>query len=147
MSYGYLYGTKEPTEACPYCKTECRADFVDVGVGFTQCGPYHCEKCGASQIGSYDDEKRKLSAEEKRTGWYGPDQPPSDKANAINGKVVSHKEMLKAYQAEFVNNPAYHVDGEVAKWFQKIRIKKDKADSFNYPRIRRRAKQIRTQKV
>lgn len=38
-------------EKCPYCGTECEADWVDVGVGFVQCGPYYCENCGASEIG------------------------------------------------------------------------------------------------
>lgn len=41
----------EPTEECPYCKTEMSADWVDVGVGSVQCGPYHCTACGASEIG------------------------------------------------------------------------------------------------
>lgn len=36
---------------CPYCQSEMDADFVDVGVGFVQCGPYHCFSCGASEIG------------------------------------------------------------------------------------------------
>ncbi|WP_214807518.1 hypothetical protein [Exiguobacterium sp. s102] len=37
--------------ACPYCDTKMEADFVDVGVGYVQCGPYHCYSCGASEIG------------------------------------------------------------------------------------------------
>lgn len=40
-----------PTLNCPYCKNECHADWVDNGVGMVQCGPYHCYKCGASEIG------------------------------------------------------------------------------------------------
>lgn len=40
-----------PTNNCPYCGTECEADWVDVGVGVIQCGPYYCENCGASEIG------------------------------------------------------------------------------------------------
>lgn len=36
---------------CPYCKGTTYADSVDVGVGYVQCGPYHCENCGASEIG------------------------------------------------------------------------------------------------
>jgi hypothetical protein len=42
-------------EKCPYCGTECYADWVDVGIGEAQCGPYYCENCGASEIGSYDN--------------------------------------------------------------------------------------------
>lgn len=41
----------EPTQKCPYCKSEMTADHVDVGVGMVQCGPYHCTSCGASEIG------------------------------------------------------------------------------------------------
>ena len=40
-----------PTETCPYCEDEMEADWVDVGIGMTQCGPYHCFSCGASEIG------------------------------------------------------------------------------------------------
>lgn len=40
-----------PTQPCPYCQTDMHADWVDNGVGMVQCGPYHCENCGASEIG------------------------------------------------------------------------------------------------
>lgn len=40
-----------PSEKCPYCGDSMEADFVDVGVGMMQCGPYHCYSCGASEIG------------------------------------------------------------------------------------------------
>lgn len=40
-----------PTMKCPYCKSEMEADWVDVGVGMMQCGPYHCFNCNASEIG------------------------------------------------------------------------------------------------
>lgn len=41
---------------CPYCGYDkCDADFVDVGIGFIQCGPYFCDNCNASEIGSFDD--------------------------------------------------------------------------------------------
>ncbi|HGH7178522.1 TPA: hypothetical protein ACJMKL_000662 [Bacillus luti] len=40
-----------PTRECPYCKSYMEADWVDVGVGMVQCGPYHCYECGASEIG------------------------------------------------------------------------------------------------
>lgn len=41
-------------EKCPYCGTECEADWVDADVTWYQCGPYNCEKCGASEIGRFD---------------------------------------------------------------------------------------------
>lgn len=41
----------EPTEPCPYCQHDMEAEFADVGVGSVQCAPYHCDVCGASEIG------------------------------------------------------------------------------------------------
>lgn len=120
MSGGYCYGEQEPTEVCPYCKTLCQADFVDIGIGFQQCGPYHCEQCGASEIGPYDKE-RKLSDAEKACGWYGPDSEPGSSANVIGGKIVSHVEMTRAYRDEFIDNPFYDVPGHVENWFEEIR--------------------------
>ncbi len=117
---GYCYGEQEPTEACPYCSTICRADFVDVGVGLTQCGPFHCEHCGASQIGPYDNE-RPLTADEEKKGWYAPGSAPGSSANVIGGKVVSHAEMRAAYHKEFAGNPLYDVPGYVEAWFEEIR--------------------------
>ena len=117
---GYTYGEREPTEPCPYCGTVCRADFVDVGVGMTQCGPYHCESCGASQIGPYDEE-RPLTDDEKRTGWYGPESEPGSSANVIDGRVVRHDQMKDAYRQEFAGNPLYHERGRVEGWFAEMR--------------------------
>lgn len=117
---GYAYGDNPPTEACPYCNAICDADFVDIGVGFTQCGPYHCLSCGASEIGSFDTE-RELSADEKRTGWYGPGQEPSDKANVIGGKVVSHQVMATEYYRKFAGNIGYEKPGVVEDWFAEMR--------------------------
>lgn len=116
MSGGYCYGEAQPTEKCPYCSDECFADFVDVGVGYTQCGPYHCENCGASEIGPYD-EPRDLSADEKRTGWYAPDSAPGSSANVIGGKIVGHRDALDAYKSAFTGNPLYEVPGRVEEWW------------------------------
>lgn len=30
---------------CPACGGPVEAEFVDIGVGSEQCGPYSCEKC------------------------------------------------------------------------------------------------------
>lgn len=117
---GYAYGDHEPTEPCPYCDCRCRADFVDIGVGFTQCGPYHCEQCGASEIGP-NDKPRELTAAEQKCGWYAPGKEPGSSANVIHGKVVSHVQMRDAYRAEFVGNPLYDVPGEVENWFEETR--------------------------
>ena len=120
MSDGYAYGQHEPTRECPYCGTICRADFVDVGVGLTQCGPYHCENCGASEIGPHD-EPRPLSEDEKKHGWYAPDSAPGSSANVINGRIVSHVQAREAYRREFVGNPLWHDKKYVDDWWKKQR--------------------------
>lgn len=121
MSGGYAYEDDEPVENCPYCATPCRADFVDVGVGFTQCGPFHCEQCGASEIGPYDKE-RLLSPVEMLNGWYAPASDPGSSANVIGGKVVSYAQMNAAYRSEFIGNPL-HADAKyVEDWFKKVRL-------------------------
>lgn len=94
---GFAYGQPEPTETCPYCGTTCHADFVDNGVCFQQCGPYHCERCQASEIGPYD-EPRPLTAIEERYSWYAPGSEPGSSANIVAGKHVSHQQMKAVYQ-------------------------------------------------
>lgn len=118
----YAYGDHEPTEPCPYCGAICRADFVDNGVGFLQCGPYHCDACGASEIGAYDRE-RELSAQENSTGWYGPGSPPGSTANVIGGRIVSHVQARDAYRREFTGNPLWHDEKYVADWWDQQRAK------------------------
>lgn len=117
---GYAYGQHEPTEPCPYCGTLCRADFVDNGVAMQQCGPYHCDACGASEIGPYD-EPRDLTPEETETRWYAPGTEPGSSANVIAGRVVSHVQMRDTYRREFVGNPKYDVPGYVENWFAEVR--------------------------
>lgn len=117
---GYAYGEHEPTEPCPYCGTRCRADFVDIGVGYQQCGPYHCDECGASEIGPFDEE-RPLTPDENRTGWYAPASEPGSSANVINGRVVGYVEMRDTYRQEFVGNPLWHDEKYVDEWWRKTR--------------------------
>lgn len=131
MSTGYAYGQHEPTEPCPYCKIPCRADFVDIGVGFQQCGPFHCEQCGASEIGPFDEE-RPLSEREKDTGWYAPHSEPGSSANVIHGKIVSHVQMRQAYRDEFIGNPLHDWPGETEKWFEEIRKSSSSAVTSTY---------------
>lgn len=82
---GYAYGELEPKERCPYCGTFCHADFVDVGVGYAQCGPYHCENCKASQMGPERFESKDFESifteKELETGWYKPGSKPGPNAN------------------------------------------------------------------
>ncbi len=107
---------------CPYCEEFCEADWVDVGVGLVQCGPYHCDFCGASQIGPYD-EKRELTDIEKKTNWYAPNSIPGSSANVINGKVVSAEIMRANYQKHFQDNPLYYDKTYVKNWYEEIRKK------------------------
>ena len=118
---GYIYGQEQPTENCPYCGNPCDADFVDIGVGFTQCGPFHCEQCGASEIGPHADETRTLTENEKRTAWYEPGAEPGSSANVIGGKIVSHRVADRAYRNEFIGNPLHDVPGYVEEWRANVR--------------------------
>jgi hypothetical protein len=120
VSGGYTYGEHEPTEDCPYCGSVCRADFVDIGVGMQQCGPYHCENCQASQIGPYDKE-RELTDAEKETNWYAPKSDPGSSANVIGGRVVSHVQVRNTYQREFAGNPMWEDKNYVSDWWTKLR--------------------------
>jgi len=98
VSGGYTYGEPEPKERCPYCKALCCADFCDVGVGLIQCGPFHCEACGASEIGPNDDE-RVLSEQENKTGWYAPDSEPGSSANVDeDGRHIRYFEADTLYR-------------------------------------------------
>ncbi|WP_301171055.1 hypothetical protein [Brevibacillus nitrificans] len=103
-----------PSKDCPYCGTTCEADWVDVGVGMVQCGPYHCESCHASEIGpeyfdcsEYDNEKGRyvfkeghpFSDKEIETGWYDPESKKiSPYANTVNGQLVNHETAKAAYR-------------------------------------------------
>lgn len=134
---GYAYGDHEPAIKCPYCQTRCTADFVDVGVGMLQCGPYHCDNCLASEIGPYDKthnpfkltfaeeppdpRARVLTKQESDTGWYAPDSPPGSSANVIGGKVVSHVQMRDTYRDEFLGNPLHEDQSYIDKWWEDIR--------------------------
>lgn len=60
------------TELCPYCNTECEAEYTDVGVGLVQTSPFMCESCHSIQIGPYDIHDKPLTAREQETGWYEP---------------------------------------------------------------------------
>lgn len=117
---GYAYREHEPTIPCPYCDTVCRADFVDIGVGFQQCGPYHCERCGASEIGPYDD-PRPLSECEEKTRWYAPASEPGSSANVIGGRIVSHVQARAEYRREFTGNPLWQDKSYVDDWWKNQR--------------------------
>lgn len=117
---GFCYREPQPTQKCPYCGGVCDADFVDIGVGYTQCGPYHCAQCGASEIGPNDTE-RELSEREKETGWYAPGAEPGSSANVISGHIVSHRVMERTYKDEFTGNPLWQDKAHVDSWWENIR--------------------------
>lgn len=108
------------TEPCPYCGNACCADWVDVGVGHIQCGPFHCDACLASEIGPYD-EPRELTEREKETGWYAPGAEPGSSANVIGGRIVTADKMKDAYRSEFTGNPLHEVPGYVEQWRADVR--------------------------
>ena len=110
---GFSYGDPEPKERCPYCNALCCADFVDVGVGMIQCGPFHCEACGASEIGPHD-EPRPLTKAEQDAGWYGPDTTPGSTANVDEeGRHVRFFEADTAYRASVGVPPRYDGNGRL----------------------------------
>lgn len=112
---GYCYGEQEPKERCPYCGALCCADFVDIGVGFQQCGPYHCEGCGSSQIGP-NDEDRPLTDDEADKGWYAPNSPPGTSANVdSDGRHIRYFEADTLYRASVGVSARYDNYGRLKK--------------------------------
>lgn len=62
-----------PSEKCPYCNSDCEADWVDVGIGMVQCGPYHCQSCNAYELQSgYNGDPESWTDKERETGWREP---------------------------------------------------------------------------
>lgn len=103
------YGERESTRKCPYCGTKCYADFVDIGIGYEQCGPYHCERCMASEIGPHDVKTRKISKEEERTGWYEPYTEAGSSANIDDdGRHISYQEADTLYREKCGVAPRYN---------------------------------------
>ena len=110
---GYAYGEREPKERCPYCNALCMADFVDIGVGYQQCGPFHCESCRASEIGPYDT-PRHLTAGEKDKGWYAPETPAGDSANTdASGRHIRFFEADTAYRESMGVAARYDANGRL----------------------------------
>ncbi len=75
------------------------ADWVDVGVGMVQCGPYHCFACSASEIGPEREKvEATLDEDERRTNFYKGRISPH--ANQHRGVPVSHKVADALYRAK-----------------------------------------------
>lgn len=93
---------------CPYCgDEECEADWVDVGVGLCQCGPYQCLSCGAIEIGSADGSVE-LGEKEVETGWYLPEREYVGSGNTVGGKLVKHDDAVAAYSAGILDEKNNH---------------------------------------
>jgi len=115
---GYAYGDLEPKERCPYCGTYCHADFVDVGIGYIQCGPYHCDNCKASEIGpeQFQLDCSQFSDEELKTGWYLPGSPPGPNANVDeSGNHIPYYVADTLYRQKNGVSPRYDETGRVIK--------------------------------
>lgn len=111
MSAGYAYNEQEPKERCPYCNALCCADFVDVGIGYIQCGPLHCESCRASEIGPHDAE-RPLTEAEVKCGWYAPETPAGTSANVDeDGNHIRWFEADTYYRSSVGVEPRYDKHG------------------------------------
>lgn len=89
------YGQDPRVVACPYCEMPMECDTVDIGIGYQQCGPFHCYDCGASEIGPHDNASD-LDADEQRTGFYKSRISPH--ANTVRGHLVNHHVALAAYR-------------------------------------------------
>jgi hypothetical protein len=73
----------EPVYACPYCNGPCEANFVDIGVGVQQCGPFVCGLCGAAETGLHQPDSE-LTAIEQLTGYY---EPPARSEEMVDVKI------------------------------------------------------------
>lgn len=100
-----------PIYGCPYCGFPCSADYVDVGVGMQQCGPYFCQACKACQHHPEDSEPTDDAG--IITGWHLPGAPISRHNNTVDGILVGHREAKAAYNRGRLDEkpPAHqHVD-------------------------------------
>ena len=89
-------------ETCPYCgDTHCQADWTDVGIGHVQTGPFHCDSCGATEIGPHDEATP--SETENAMGWYAPNSANLPKTvSTINGQFVDAQTALAMYRRGLV---------------------------------------------
>ena len=95
---------------CPYCGNDgCEAEFCDVGVGYVQCGPYHCLSCKATEIGPYDKSTR--TVREQELGWYAPHSANlPDTVSTINGQFVSADLALSLYRRGRVDHVPFRLE-------------------------------------
>lgn len=106
VKYTVESGLRPGKEPCAWCYAPCECDSVDVGVGYVQCGPYHCERCGASQMAPSGNDNHRATEEERKRGWFGPGGPVSVDANRIGGKLVGHHAAKVAYRLGMLDEKA-----------------------------------------
>lgn len=112
-----------PYKPCPYCGFEdCEADWVDVGVGMVQCGPYHCYECGASEIGPelydwyYTDREGNtlyLTGKRKYYSWAKKKFKYSGNPVLKPGHPFSEKELMTGYYQGKISPYANTVGGHL----------------------------------
>ncbi len=111
-----------PSKKCPYCKDSMDADYVDVGVGMVQCGPYHCYTCGASEIGPelydwyYKDRKGNtlyLTAKRKYVAWAKKKARWNIQAVLMPGHPFTEKELETGFYQGKISPYANTVNGEL----------------------------------
>lgn len=109
-----------PTQDCPYCESEMEADFVDVGIGMQQCGPYHCHACGASEIGpeisdwyykDRDGDVIVLPGKKKYFSWAGKKLRCGFETVLIPGHPFTDKELETGYYQGKISPYANTVGG------------------------------------
>lgn len=88
-------------DTCPFCHFEqCEADWVDNGVALVQCGPFHCDQCGAVEMGPEMRDESKLTEEERNAGWYKADNASMTCAPTVGGVLVGNHQVAQAlYEA------------------------------------------------
>jgi hypothetical protein len=96
------------TTVCPYCgEAGCSAEWVDVGVGMVQAGPFHCEACGAFELGPYDD--MTPTQEERRVGWYSPTRTEMpNTVSTLDGRFLDSQTALSMYRQGLVEQVPFH---------------------------------------
>ena len=87
-------------DVCPYCGSIMECDTVNVGIGYQQCGPYHCKECGASEI--HHSDTLELDEDEQMIGYYKNRISPI--ANTCCGHLVSHVEAKRLYKNGSLDN-------------------------------------------
>jgi len=92
-----------PSQSCPYCTEEMEADWVDVGVGMVQCGPYHCYSCNASEIGPELDD------------WYYKDREGETICLISKRKYYSWARRGKGGKLQFKDHPVLRYNAPFSK--------------------------------